>query len=245
LATMTLTWADATDALADEIGVFADTDTLEANRIRGLTVSITPAGVVTIQGRAAQFFKPNLWELEEGIDGDDVDSYLDAVQVYWVHTYGDTYEYAPVVFGWQDLREPALLPGYGVLQVRQPTHGTVTPIPALWNVDDEVWEPVCFTATGEPNTMELFYLAGWPLRRNRMQEPFARAVATLATALLAEPICGCDQAERFSRWSQQYPNEHDPVSYRQLDCPWGKKNGAWEAYRLLSAFWGGAGSVNL
>ena len=232
-------------ATANEIAVFPSTDTSPNKQIRHLEVTIA-SGVLMIRGRSAQFLLPTLWEDEALIDGDDSTQYLTTVNIYRVYNSAVDNAEAPVEFGWQVAGDIDLLKGYGTLQVWDARVGIVSPIPAVWNATTLEWDAKVFCPGDEPHTMQLYYRAGWPLDpQGRMSEPVARAVAALATALLSNPVCGCSQAEKMSVWWQSYPSKDEPTSYRQIECPWGARRGAYEAYRVLSTFWGSTGSIGL
>jgi hypothetical protein len=250
MATITTTWPGAVASQVPEVAVFTGTDTSPNQQIRHLNVTIGAGGVVTIRGRASQFLIPTLWDTNAVIDGDAGASYLATVNLYRVYNSAEGYSYAPVEFLWQSRScyYPSVAPlvGYGTLQAWNIPSGIVTPIPATWDATTSLWTAVSFGLGDEPHMLRMFYQAGWPLDpQGRVDEPFARAIAALATALLSVPICGCAQADKMSAWWQGYPEANDPVSFRQLECPWGAKRGMFEAYRLLSVFWGAAGSVSL
>lgn len=246
LVTITATWPGAVASQASEVAVFPGTDTHPIRQIRNLSVSIGAGGVITIWGRPAQFLLPAQWETSAVIDGDLAASYLVNVNLYRVYNSDAGYTYAPVEFGWQIPSAVGLVGGYGVLQARDKQASIVAPIPAIWDTTTSSWQARTFVPGEEPHTIKMFYQAGWPLDyRGEVGEPFARAIAALATSLLSSPVCGCSQAEKMSAWWQGVPTREDPTSYRQLECPWGVKRGAYEAYRLLATFWGGAGGIAL
>lgn len=246
LATVTATWPNAVASQASEVAVFPGTDTHPIRQIRDLRVSIGSGGVVTVWGRPAQFLLPAQWETNAVIDGDLAASYLTSVNLYRVCNSDAGYTYAPAEFGWQVASNVAPVSGYGVLQAWDEQAGIVTPIPATWDASTSLWQAATFVLGGEPHTVKLFYQAGWPLdAQGRVAEPFARAIVALATSLLSSPVCGCSQAEKMSAWWQGVPTREDPTSYRQLECPWGVKRGAYESYMALRTFWGGAGGISL
>lgn len=244
MATLATTWVGAIPQQAEEVAVFPSTDTQPQLRIRDLEVSIGAGGVVSIRGRPARFVDPALWELPGPIDGDALASYLTTVNIYRVYNSTDGNDYAPAEFGWQTYASTSLVTDYGILRDWTPGSGMVTPVPATW--DGSVWTPTVCLPCWEMRTVQLFYLAGVPRDTfGRIADPFARAIAALATALLTDPVCGCSQAEKMSTWWQSAPQPREQVAYGQLNCPWGVKRGAWEAYRLLTAFWSGAGGIGL
>lgn len=243
----TVSTAYAGSAVADEVAVFASTDTSPAKQMRHMLVTIA-GGTLTIRGRTSQFLLPALWEGETVVDGDDSTQYLTTVNIYRVYNSAVDNAEAPIEFGWHVCDDTSPFMGYGVLQVRDARQGLVLPMMATWDDTAQAWslDAYCSRPASEPDTMQLFYKAGWPLDpQGRVSEPVARAIAALATALLSSPVCGCSQAEKMSIWWQSYPSKEEPTTYRQLEAPWGPKRGAFEAYRVLSTFWGGAGGIGL
>jgi len=223
-----------------EVAVFPDDDTSPENRIRNLTVTLGAAGAITITGQSSLFVDPAFWpvgtEDDAIINGDDplMSEFLATVNVYRIYTSDEDTTYAPVEFAWQ---RPTLVPfgvSYGTMQLWNPELGIVTPIPATWNATDEAWTVAYWSCNGdEPHLARLWYYSGWPCSiQGLMEEPFARAVAALATALLMKPICGCGYAEKLAGYWQEQPATDVPIAYERLNCPWGTQNGAWEAYRV-------------
>uniref|UniRef100_A0A6M3J3H7 Uncharacterized protein n=1 Tax=viral metagenome TaxID=1070528 RepID=A0A6M3J3H7_9ZZZZ len=245
VAEISVVWDASFPLSASEVAVFPSGCTSANLQIRELAVSVEPDEIV-IRGHPARFFDPTLWEDAEAIDADNPLSYQEGVDVYRVYTSSEGEAYAPVEFGWQTLTSAASTIGYGLLQEWNSQAGIVCPVPTTWDETLEEWQVGAFSPGVEPNTMQLFYQAGWPRDQlGRVAEPFAQAIAALATALLVEPICGCANAEKLSgRW-QRTPQERELVSFKQLDCPWGNQLGAFDAYKMLSAFYGGAGGMSL
>lgn len=240
LATINVTSTDVTEEY--EVAVFADDDTAPENRIRNLTVTIGAAGAITITGQSCLFVDPALWpagtENDAIIDGDLVASFLATVNVYRIYTSKEDTDYAPAEFAWQRPTTPLFEMTYGTMQLWDPTLGIVTPIPATWDADDEEWDVAYWSCNGdEPNFVRLWYYAGWQCStQGLMEEPFARAVAALATALLMKPICGCGYAEKLAGYWQELPNSDNPIAYERLNCQFGTQNGAWEAYRICQEY---------
>ena len=247
VATITPTYSGTGTLAASEVAVFFGTDTADENRVRYLDVTLGVGGAITITGPSAQFFHPELWQNKDLINADDVVvSYVDVVNVYRIYNSGDGDANAPATFFWQSAPCGCLRYDYGVLQYRNPEAGIVTPIPATWDASASAWTTARFAVTDEPDLTHFWYRSGWPIdSRGRIQAPFARAIAALASALLSRPICGCGNANKqVGRW-QQYPSAEIPVSYRHLDCPWGNRLGAWEAYALLTRHFGEVGALSL
>jgi hypothetical protein len=69
-------------------------------------------------------------------------------------------------------------------------------------------------------------------KQGRMKMPYARAVASLATALITKPVTSVGPPENLMEHWQTMP---DPayLNYAQASCPWGNRNGAYEAYSFM------------
>jgi hypothetical protein len=243
--TLTTTYTGSGDIQPNEVAVFFDDDTRNERRVRNLNVQIESDGSITVVGWAGQFVDPDLLDSREEIDGDVLANFVDAVNIYrvWTSNYGE--EYAPIEFQWQSTECSSSAYTYGVLNDWDPDHGIVVPRPATWDEDDEAWTERYFSTKNEPDRMLLWYQSGLPLDDyGRVQAPFAEAIAALATSLLVKPVCGCTQDERKAAWWQTTPEERSVVSYAQLNCPWGSKNGAWEAYRMLRHHFTEVGGIN-
>lgn len=242
-ATITLT-TTLSDLQADEVAVFFDSDTRPVRQIRGLYTRIS-GNTVTITGWAPQFTNPDLWEVPEAINWSEGAAGVPTVDVYRVWTCSEGEDYAPVEFEWKDVTCQESATGYGFLEAHDATKGLVTPIPAEWDADNEEWQRRWFSSRHEPDKMRLYYLAGWALAPNgQVRAPFDRAIAALSTSLLTEPACGCGGEERrIDQW-RYLPTRDDRISFRQMECPWGKAMGAWEAFQMLSRFFGGVGAFS-
>lgn len=246
-AEISVTYAGTGTLTTSEVAVFFGTDTADDRRIRYLEVTLGAGGAITIVGQSTQFLRPELWQNKDPVDADDVvANYVDTVNVYRIYNSVDGDANAPATFFWQSAPCGCLRYPYGVLQYRNPGAGIVTPIPATWDASASVWTTARFAVTDEPDLTHFWYRSGWPLdSRGRVQAPFAYAIAALASALLSRPICGCGGANKqVSRW-QQYPRAEVPIGFRQLECPWGNRLGAWEAYALLTRHFGDGGGLSL
>ena len=194
---------------------------------------------------------PSQWNENSYLDGDDATIYLTQVNLYRVYTSDEGNDYAPVEFAWQRSNLPSMFAAsYGALTLWNPERGIVTPAQATWDADSAAWESVCESLTEEPHLARIWYYAGWRATdQGRVEEPWARAIAALATALLAKPICGCGQSERLAAYWQEIPSPTDGISYEQLNCIFGPQRGAWEAYQTCKDYVdvGGAsvGSVSI
>ena len=231
-ATISIT-TDTTGFTEDEIAVFAGTDTSPEQRIRNLKVTITSATTMTIEGDSVLFIDPQLWLAGKVIDGDVPGNFLTTANVYRVYTRYDTDTYAAVVFDWIRPAYADDYNTYGFLRSFSDSRGVLIPVPASWNTTTELWIPFGINALHEPHRLHLWYKAGWEANgQGQMKEPLARAVAALATTLLSDPVCGCGSAERLIDYWQSLPNSRE-VTFDMMECPFGPKRGAWEAYTTL------------
>ena len=237
IARVTVPYINANTSLTKEgIGVFPSTDTDEIKRIRGLKIGLTNTQVI-IEGQSSQFVHPINWQIDAAINGDDATVFLDEVFVYYIHTSEQGTSFAPVVFEWERSTEINFVTASGVLRARNPNLGIVTLVPAVWDSATSTWLAAYFNITDEPYYANLYYRAGFPVNyQGRMAAPFDRAVAALATSLLTEPICGCGGSEKLAQEWQSRPTS--PVAFEQLTAPFGPKNGAWEAWLIISQYLG-------
>jgi len=199
-------------------------------------VTLGAAGAITITGQSSLFVDPALWPAglapDAAIDGDVGGNFLTTANVYRIYTSDEDTTYAPVEFAWQ---RPTSIPFqvmYGTMQLWNPELGIVTPIPATWDATDEEWEVAYFSCLeDEPHLARIWYYSGWSSStQGKMEEPYARAVAALATALLTRPVCGCGRSQTLANYWQDPPAENEPVYFERLNCPWGVRRGALEAY---------------
>ena len=230
-ATISIT-TDTAGFSENEIAVFAGDDTSPEKRIRNLKVTLTPTSI-TIEGDSVLFIDPQLWLASEVIDGDVPGNFLVTANVHRVYTRDDTTAYAAVTLDWIRHAYEADYTTEGFLRSFLDNRGVVIPVPAQWNTTTETWTPLLVNALHEPHRAHLWYKAGWTANvQGLMEEPFARAVAALATTLLSDPICGCGSAERLIDYWQSLPTGRE-VTFEMMECPFGPKRGAWEAYKTL------------
>jgi len=249
----TITIAGASDWQPKEIAVFPTTanNLDEREQIRNLTVTIS-GDDITIEGQSAWFVVPQLWEApppHNFIDGDDPDSYLNEVDVYRIYTCSDL-DHPPVRYGYQSSETgyaTAFGEYYGIIQTYLSEIGQVSIAPATWDADNERWDisPTQF-CSGYPDLLRLSYLAGWTSDdQGKMQYPFARAVAALATSLLLSPITGGGESIKGIYQAWQEPPDPDASTFVRKNCPFGDKLGAWEAWNLVNRYFMDYGAISL
>src|SRR4029434_10347284 len=122
------------------------------------------------------------------------------------------------------------------------TQGIVAPWEAVLNTTTNIWSTDGLTVCDWPDRVTVRYLAGYPLGSDgQMQEPFRTAVARLAAAELARPVCGCESANReLARWQFDLARSggandemYGAVSAGDLDNPFGTRRGHVHAWRLI------------
>jgi hypothetical protein len=202
--------------------------------MRGLKVSFT-GGVITITGNSALFVNPELWEYSTGgkaINGDVDTNFLTQVDVYHEYISSDTDTYCAVEYLYQDADAPVPLftASRGSMQVFDDKRSVVSLIPAAWNLTTLEWDNACLSFL--PNLVKVYYQSGVDSdKQGRMKMPYARAVAALATAMITKPVITVGPPENLQQHWQGTPAEN--MSYAQASCPWGARNGAFEAYSMM------------
>lgn len=134
--------------------------------------------------------------------------------------------YAIARIGYRDAKLGIVIPG-------EAQYDTGT---GLWNMTMPPW--VEFNGR-PPDRLLVRYFAGYPLESGQMSSKFQTAVARLAMAQLDNRIAACDEANReLARWQRDRSNIADKTEmYRvhdaDLDCPWGTRLGAIDAWRQV------------
>ena len=105
-------------------------------------------------------------------------------------------------------------------------------IPATWDATAGAWvydTSRCYTVA--PNLVQMYYQAGVDTdAQGKMQPMLARAVASLATALMTKPVISQGPPENLLQyWQSTTPTG----TFGLMGCPWGTRNGAWEAYSMV------------
>jgi hypothetical protein len=236
-ATITVSGVTTTGWLPKEIALYPTTDTESIERIRGLKVSFA-TGDIVISGNATVFVDPVQWEAmrdSTAVNGDDPAVFLTEVNVYREYCCGDGTAYAPVLFLEQYISATPLTSfssSYGVLQPYNKERSIVSLIRATWDATTGAWiydTSLCSTVV--PNLVQMYYQAGVDTdAQGRMQPLLARAVASLATALMTKPVISQGPPENLLQyWQATTPTG----TFGLMGCPWGTRNGAWEAYSMV------------
>lgn len=128
--------------------------------------------------------------------------------------------------------------------LRDTENGVVSIGEASYNAVTGVWSAFDTAICAVPDRAIVRFLAGVPLDRDgQMQRIYQTAVARLAAAELARPICGCDDANReLSRWqfdlarsSGANDEMYGAISANDLDNPLGTRRGHIFAWRFIEA----------
>jgi hypothetical protein len=123
--------------------------------------------------------------------------------------------------------------------------GKVAPIPANFDEATQAYQNAYPDAVGgAPNRVTCNYIAGIPRQSNgQVAQPFGRAIALLATALLANKTCGCQVADGIiNRYRRPPENDQGQVVVDQglfntASAQFGNAGrGAIEAYALLASY---------
>lgn len=251
----TVTHADAASWTPRDVAVFppGTTDTSDVNRIHDLDITISGT-TITISGESAWFVVPTEWDnagvtkTSNFINGDNIASFLQTVDVYRIYANTDGDTNAPVQFAWQDSNlAVAFQIASGLLQLYQPERGIISFIPATWSNATSSWTTTNFlTQWGLPDLMRVNYKSGWEAdRRGRMAPPFDRAVAALATSRLGSPVSGGGESvfKMFAYW-QDIPEKRE-MTFVRAQCPFGPQRGAWIAWQTVQRFLADTGGFAL
>lgn len=237
-ATITATIAGASSYLPEEIAVFpVGGGSDNKDRIRNLDVTISGT-TVTITGQSAWFVDPSLWNKHEFINGDDPTVYLTEVDIYRIYTESNE-DNPPVEIMWQDISQvTAFASAYGALQAWQPEGGTVSVVPVTWSSTTGAWAVSCLPYTTNPNLLNLNYLCGVPLDDGKVAEPYARAIAALATSLYNGEICAVSMAQDQVDYWRSFVDRRNTALISLTRCPFGNSFGAIEAWEIISSMTG-------
>ncbi len=226
---------DASAWRGEEVWVLpAGEEALPQNILRPLQVTCAATGVVATGG-SELFVRPALWLASPGrpgLDGDDPETFVETVDLYRVTTETSGEENAPLVLLYQDTAAtpPAWLASYALLQPRDAQRSAAYVLPVAWDVETGAWTHT--TLPRRPDRAVAYYRAGYPLAADGRMAPLAaRAVAALATSLMSKMT---DPVGPEWNLVQVWQSEPENPAYSQMVCPWGRMNGAWEAYQIAT-----------
>lgn len=121
----------------------------------------------------------------------------------------------------------------GCIYLRDAYLGLLDTLPASYSAG--AWTRTTATCCGEPERVRVNYRAGLryaddPGLWRKMQD----AVVRLAHVKMAEPACACDDWLRV--WRRDLKTPEIGLATRELiNCPFGKTEGAWTAWRFAQA----------
>lgn len=224
--------------------------------IRPIHVSIA-GGVATLQMRREQLVNPGILEGFGGraTDGSDDTMFLTNVDVYRV--FHDPQQQVQML--WEGPNQGGcgcaqstcqtcfLSAQFGCTLVRSYRTGLITASPANWNSTTQGYEGATLSMGGAPDRVRLWYRAGYRDQTQKrpihdMKPQWARAVAYMATALLARPLCACQNVTaQVEHWmddlakseSDQSTSQNYRLDTRVLANPFGTTRGALYAWRMF------------
>lgn len=239
----------------------------EEYRIAPVKVSIA-AGTATIRGPAWLCIQPIAYEgadianpIDPTVTGVGT-AYLTNLEVYrrYASASGTTYDTAQAALIWEtepypsyaaccccpttttNDTDPAAV-AYGVARagIRYAQPGIVSVGSAAYDTVGAVWKAVNWGVCRPPERVTVRYRAGYPLVDQQMSRDYQVAVARLAAAELARPICACDEANReLYRWQYDLARtggandeSYGAVSQTDLDNPFGTRRGHVYAWRFV------------
>lgn len=201
-----------------------------------------------IEGHAALFTKPSIWDLTRANSGEYDD---------WIGEAGDgaVVNAVDVYCRTTNIESPVTLKWDGLCSCTTPcSHKTQTacalpvnarggkfnPRPSSWNGTDNIYTTPTYGWTPEKITVN--YLSGYPPGTHGVMSPLMeRAVVKLTNALLPEPPCGfCGLAKTV--W-QKDRSPVDQLTISTESMPWASFSwGALEAWRIVKMFMYGKGN---
>ena len=218
-------------------------------------------GVAYFEFDSWLFINPVLYEWMPTADGASaidvttINNFVDTVEVY--KEYADISE-PSAVFYWENQNVSCgLCSGLGCeacgtvsqngcLRVRDAIHGTIVPIPATYDSDDEEWDAASWSGSREPDYVDMWYRAGdisEEYRRSLTTQPlseyYAQVIAWITLARLERPICGCSKVKEASERMREdvSRNTRERTFFTPqvlLHNPFGTRYGEVQAWRRIS-----------
>lgn len=221
----------------------------DAYRIRPVEISLA-AGTATITFRRELALLLAKWDDENdprGVDYTADGNFISTVDVY--RHYNNPQTQATLVWepggcscGCEYTVQTACLLPRGDLRL-----GMFAFAPANWNVTDLAFDPTTLSVCREPDAIRLFYRSGWrdmklTCPNQEMDTDLAYIVAIYAASMLDRKVCDCKGIQDgIGNWQKDLAFEKgatelssEKVSFSTLDCPFGTRRGAIEAWRRLS-----------
>jgi hypothetical protein len=136
---------------------------------------------------------------------------------------------------------------YGCLTVRDQRLSCLAYKPASWDADNLQWLDSELAMCREPDSVRLWYYAGWQdprayntMRRVRLDPFWERCIVRLAAGLLDRDICSCNNAQRFvEHWREELAVVGGEARFKglteaQLAAPFGTTRGAQYAWKMCN-----------
>lgn len=195
--------------------------------IRPINVVLS-GGNFIITGHASLLVPPNLTEIINPVELDvtAATTYVTQVDVYreWLDT---TVSATVMNQGWFSWYNPniAFQPIY--VKAQNQDQGILH-----WHVFNDS----CLNFGVIPDKIHTNYLAGVARNGHFMDRSMAEIVTYLSTTFLAEDACGCDRTSRILAFWRGLPSDQSdrrPLSLKEIDSPWGPRNGALMAWQRV------------
>lgn len=235
-------------------------------RIEPVSVTIS-AGLVTIKGPAWLLVDPVLYEGVTNVGANGLNpatpgTYVTTLDVYrrWTNPDGTDaasssqgaviWETRPCHGWWcacgcttsASFDPAATATATARIGLRNAENGIVSIGEASYNASSATWSTLETAICDVPDRAVVRFLAGIPLDRDGQMQRIAQiAVARLAAAELARPICGCEDANReLARWQFDLARSsgandeiYGAISASDLDNPLGTRRGHIFAWRFI------------
>lgn len=235
-------------------GRLHDTTTGEQWRIQPVDITIS-GGALTVTGYRYLLVKPALYEgvTRRELSATDDANYLATIELYQ-RTPSNTGEvtliYDTHPWPWfcacsatDSSSDPAATgTTTGRAGINDSRRGIIHAVPALENTDTGIWSGN-LASCRQPDRVTVTYRAGVPLVGGQMDPAWAVAVARLAAAELARPICACQSANReLQRWQTDLARTNaasdetfGAISAEDLANPLGTRRGHVYAWRRINS----------
>jgi hypothetical protein len=134
----------------------------------------------------------------------------------------------------------------GCFSIVNSKEGIVRPFPASYNSTDGIWAVDSLTSNRNPRFVRINYYAGNQTELfkrgsqcNPLSKELARAIAYLATSMIEREVCSCANVQaRIDYLRRDLASANDVGRYMYTrtiyNCPWGTREGAVQAWRMLS-----------
>ncbi len=241
-ATVTVTGFDPLTAPAEIAIYYPGNSGADTYEIKPISVIIS-SGTATIICRREQLVLPTLlFGLNvTAVDGLDNTAFSASVDVYrhWLDPSQQQVEFRWEQSPWVPGSKALVFAtqGGGIL-VRDGKLGWADLEAAHWDAPTQQYLYDAFNSTRMPDTVRLWFKAGYPLdNKNNMASVWERCVTYLTLATLDRPLCQCSSLETFTKywafdWAQNAPDHNQQVSRKFLDNPLGTTRAArfvWDA----------------